>query len=224
MIEIITPINRSAYQDILSDMFRLRYDVLVKQWNWHLPEAKNNQDIDQFDTHDTVYIVRLSDARDRVLGCCRINPTTNRHMMQELFADACNLQPAPIAKDIAETSRFAVCPELSRSAYYKVLWEVLIGINEYCLVSGIKRISWFTNKAFYSALLRVFKAEPLGLPQYYKSDNDSYIPAVADVNVDTLRATRKHLKDAAQHVTYALMPITSQQLELQAQTIDQEAA
>ncbi|MEM6625109.1 MAG: acyl-homoserine-lactone synthase [Pseudomonadota bacterium] len=116
MIEIVTPGNRRCYAPLIEDMYRMRYDVVVKKWGWRVPGATPGRDKDQFDTDETVYILHLDEGRRKVLGCCRLNPTTGPTMLSDLFEDACDLQAVPRDRTIWEASRFVVSRDWPRAS------------------------------------------------------------------------------------------------------------
>jgi len=95
VIEIVLPENRARHKHLLDAMFRMRYDVVVKQWGWDVPGIEPGYDKDEFDTDQTVYMLYLSEAGDQVLGCCRFNPTSEPYMISELWPDHCDLQDMP---------------------------------------------------------------------------------------------------------------------------------
>lgn len=212
MIEIINAQNRDYYQHQLQDMFALRYSVIVDEWNWSLPEAQPGIDVDRFDKDDTVYVVRLDETRDRVLGCCRLNVADGNEMMAVLFSDACDLHPVPRCSRTLEASRFVIASDISHKLSYKVLWELCIGVNEYCVKAGIDHLSWFANAGFYSALGRVFDIQPLGRPKFYPHDKDTYIAAIAEISVETAEGLRRQLNNLEEQLTYMLTPLMTPEL------------
>lgn len=223
MIEIVTSENRHIYYSLIEDMYRMRYDVVVKKWGWKVAGATVGRDKDQFDTDDTVYILHLDPTRTIVTGCCRLNKTTGPNMLSELYADACDLQGVPSSNTIWEASRFVVSADLrSRQQYYDVMWRIGVGVNEYGLSAGIEQIAWYTGPSFYNTINRVMEIEPLGRPRFHEGDQETYIPALSTVNEASLIAMRERLSDPHERITFALAPIY--QISPKTQTIPQEAA
>ena len=199
---------RSAYAALLEDMFAMRYDVVVKQWGWNVPGIETGRDKDDFDTDETVYMLCLSEDRSQVLGCCRFNPTTSPYMISELWPEACDLQAPPSSPDAWETSRFVVSDRLgSREEYFDVMWRLGVGLAEYCMQAGIKKILWYTNPPFYNTINSIMKVEPLGRPKHHAEDDDTYIPAMGFVTSESVEAARAHLGNPAERITFALAPL-----------------
>jgi hypothetical protein len=86
---------------------------------------------------------------------------------------------------------------------------VAIGITEFCLQSGIKKLTWLTNQAFYNKAISVWDTRPLGLPRYYPDDDATYIAAVSDIDEKALKRQRDRLKNVRDHITYAYMPVSA---------------
>lgn len=210
MAEVINWRNRRFYTSILEDMFRMRYRVVVTEWGWKIPDAQDDRDVDQFDTDSTVYFVELDAARRRILACARLNPTTQPHMMTGLFADACDLQVIPQSPTCWECSRFVVDRNAfrDRDEERETRRRVGVGITEYCLSQGISQLSWFTHQAFYNEALKIWDTVPLGRPKYYPDDNAVYIPAVSEIDAQSLARQRRRLVDHSAEVTFELSPLT----------------
>lgn len=206
MFKIITAGNRDAYRDVLDDMFRMRYRIVVEEWGWEIPGIQKGYDKDQFDTDETVYIVVLADNGE-VVATSRMNPTTGPHMLSELFADYCDLQPYPVAGDVWECSRFVTDRSLMTDPVedFRIRCRLGLGLTVFCLDNGITRLSWLTHQKFYNLVQRVWKTEPLGLPKR-EGDNWAWIPAVSQIDKDTLDLQMDRYRDAEAIVAQYMAP------------------
>lgn len=182
MFRIITPAMRGQYRTALQAMHEMRYRVVVCEWGWDIPGVLVGYEADQFDTDETVYVIVQNDSGE-VVASARINPTTRPHMLSELFADCCDLQPWPVAEDVWECSRFVTERSKFRDPLedFQVRCQLGIGMTVYCIDQGIKRLSWLTHQKFYNHVLKVWKTEPLGLPRRDAGDW-AWIPAVSTVD------------------------------------------
>ena len=208
MIEIVLPENRARHKHLLDAMFRMRYDVVVKQWGWDVPGIEPGYDKDAFDTDQTVYMLYLSEAGDEVLGCCRFNPTSEPYMISELWPDHCDLQDMPKSSTSWETSRFVVTDKVSsKEEYIDIMWHLGVGLTEYCVAAGIDQIVWFTDYPFYATIRSIMDVEPLGRPRLFEADDKEYFPAVGAITQASVLAARANLKDPHKDVTFALAPI-----------------
>lgn len=206
MFKIITAGNRDAYKDVLDEMFRMRYRIVVDEWGWDIPGIQRGYDKDQFDTDETVYIVVLTDSGE-VVATSRMNPTTGPHMLSELFADYCDLQPYPVAGDVWECSRFVTDRSLMSDPVedFRVRCRLGLGLTVFCLDNGITRLSWLTHQKFYNLVQRVWKTEPLGLPKR-EGDNWAWIPAVSQIDKETLDLQMDRYRDAEAIVAQYMAP------------------
>lgn len=213
MAEVITPEARAVYKDVLDEMFRLRQRVVVDQWGWSIPGNNGVRDIDQFDTDHTVYIVEFDENRTELRACTRLNPTTRPHMMSELFADTCNLQPYPTGPAVWECSRFVTDKTRfsSKEEDFRTRARLGIGITEFCLSAGIGSLTWFTHQVFFNVVQIVWNTVPLGLAADYEGDDWQYIPAVSTIDEAALRRQRARLGAIDEVLTYAYAPIGASQ-------------
>ncbi len=81
-----------------------RYRVFVEHLGWELG-CPPEQEADQFDREDTVYVVSRTDEGD-INGCARLLPTSRPYLLQEVFPQLLNGAGPPAADDIWELSRF----------------------------------------------------------------------------------------------------------------------
>ena len=210
MTYVITPNNRTLYRAELDAMFKMRARV-VAELGWDVPGAIEGYDRDQFDREDTVYLLVMNDARDDVLACTRLNPTTGPHMMSEVFAHYCDLKPFPRDPGIWECSRYMIdrsrCS--SKDEQTKARKHLGLGLTEYCLSHGIRAISWLTHEYMYNLTQRVYDTRPLGLPKYEASDGANYIAAVSDINMEGWHRQMANLPPTQPHatlLTHTLLP------------------
>lgn len=185
MFKIITPDNCHQHSDLIDEMHKMRYRIVVGEWGWDIPGIEPGYDKDQFDTADTVYVIALT-AAGEVAGTSRLNPTVGPHMLSELFADYCDLQPYPVGRDVWECSRFVTDRSLATDPVdaFRVRCRLGLGLTAYCLDNHISRLSWLTHQKFFNLVQRVWQTEPLGLPKR-EGDNWAWIPAVSTIDEAT---------------------------------------
>lgn len=206
MFKIIRPESRSVCRGLIDAMHEMRYRVVVCEWGWDIPGVVVGYEADQFDADETVYVIVENDAGD-VVASARLNPTTRPHMMSELFADYCNLQPWPVGDEVWECSRFVT----ERSKFsdpvedFRVRCRLGLGLTVFCLDRGITRLSWLTHQKFYNLVQKVWKTEPLGLPR--RDDDDwAWIPAVSEIDEATLDRQLDRYRNAEAIVASYMAP------------------
>lgn len=191
MIEIITPCSHGARAASLDDMHRLRCRVAVEQWGWKIPGIAPGYDKDQFDTDRTVYLLAYAGAGDRLVGAARLNPTTEPHMLSEIFGDLCDLQAAPRDPAVYEFSRYVIDhAALSKEEQFRIRGRLSAAINEFCLRTGVSALSWFSYRSMYQRAVQMWETTPLGLPRHFPDDDQTYIAAVSQMTAEGLARLR----------------------------------
>lgn len=143
MIHIINRFNQHLYADTLDQMFRLRYQVFVEGRGWKALEQESGFDIDQFDTDDTVYFLKL-DEDEKILGGMRLVPTTRPTQLGTIFEKWCHFSAAPRTDDTWEWSRYFIADNKYRSkGGFPVFYELFFGILEYAVARNIKALTGF---------------------------------------------------------------------------------
>ena len=185
VFKIITPDNRAQNSALIDAMHEMRYRIVVGEWRWDIPGIAKGYDKDQFDTDDTVYVI-VRNRTGEVVGSSRLNPTIRPHMMSELFADYCDLQPYPVGRDVWECSRFVTDRSLMEDAVddFRVRSRLGLGLTAWSLDNKVSRLSWLTHQKFFNLVQRVWDTEPLGLPKR-EGDGWAWIPAVSRMDEAT---------------------------------------
>jgi len=143
MIHIINRFNQHLYADILDQMFQLRHKIFVEKKGWKALEQESEFDIDQFDTDDAVYFLKL-DKNDQILGGMRLVPTMRPTQLGTIFKEWCHFEPAPKAADVWEWSRYFIADNKHRSkAGYPVFYELFFAILEYAVAKKIVALTGF---------------------------------------------------------------------------------
>ncbi len=201
MFQIIKPDDRAANKALLKDMFENRYRVVVEQWGWTIPGIARGHDEDQFDTEDTIYSVVVDEDSGRVVGSSRLNPTTRPHMLSELFADYCDLQPYPELASVWECSRYVIDKTMFKDPVreFRHRAQIGIGLTQCCLDNDISELSWLTHKSFYNLVLAVWETEPLGLARR-GDDGSAWIAARSKIDAAALSRQLSRFNNAEEVV------------------------
>lgn len=206
MFRIISPGSRSQHAGLMQAMHEMRHRVVVCEWGWKIPGSHAGFEADQFDTDETAYVL-VQNEDGEVVACARLNPTTQPHMLSDLFADYCDLQPWPVGPDVWECSRFVTERSKFRDPVedFEVRCRLGIGLTVYCIDHGITRLSWLTHQKFYNLVQKVWRTEPLGLPR--RSEGDwAWIAAVSQIDLATLDRQLDRLRNAEAIVAAYMAP------------------
>jgi acyl homoserine lactone synthase len=90
-------------------MGRFRYEVLVNEEKWSLPDVDHSGRIefDQFDTADAIYVIAVS-SDGKVRGCARLAPTTQPNLLMNVFPALLTLGIECASAHMWELSRLVV--------------------------------------------------------------------------------------------------------------------
>lgn len=140
----------------LAAIYRLRHKVFYERLGWDVANA-NGYERDDYDQLDPVYLTIRNDDGE-LEGCWRLLPTTGPYMLKDLFSELLDGEPAPCDPAIWEISRFAVmptdCTYDSLAALHDITSSMLIGLLEFCLPTGIRRVVAASDVRFERILHR----------------------------------------------------------------------
>lgn len=196
MIQIITRDNSDQHADLLDDMFRRRYHVLVELMGWKIPGVQQGYDVDAFDTDHSIYLIDTHPETGDVIASLRFNPTTQPHLMSEVFPHQCEISGVPRGENIWEATRLVYDAERMNGDLFKqTRGRFGVAITEFAVHSGITGLTWLVSKRLYQSLARYWRIRPLGLPLYYEDDGDEYIAAIATMDENALAGMRERRGD-----------------------------
>ena len=139
MITILTNGDKEHSAELFDQMFRSRALVFHERLQWKVT-VKDGLETDRYDDEDPVYLLSLDEV-GRLQGSLRLLPTTGPTMLQNEFVDFFSDPVDVTAPTIWECTKFCILPQSStgsRKATALVSAELLIGLCEICLSSGIE--------------------------------------------------------------------------------------
>jgi acyl-homoserine lactone synthase len=188
-VHVITYANRHLYERELDEHHRIRHRIYVEELHWRgLTPRTDGREFDQFDTSEIVYLLGLENGK--VVGGLRLMPTTEPHLMSEVFPQFAEIRGVPRRPDVAEWTRIFVIPERREEhKASKVGSTVIASMIDYGLQEGLSGISVVMNTfwlpRFHSYGWRV---RPLGLPDVH--DDEWLVAVLIDVTPAALAGIR----------------------------------
>ncbi|WP_374575490.1 acyl-homoserine-lactone synthase [Phenylobacterium sp.] len=165
MVHAVLPETRDLYREALKAMHRDRKTVFVDRLGWDVPVVDGQYEIDQFDTVDAVYLLALDPVLREHLGSVRLLPTTEPHLLGEVFPELCEDGP-PTGPDIWEITRLLSAPRLEREPARKVLGRLKTALVEFALLYGVRQYVCMAHLQWLSQLIAIgWDTEPLGEPR-----------------------------------------------------------
>ena len=193
-IEIIDRHNRHLYEDVLADMWAMRYRV-SRQYNWSVPYKIRGEDKDDFDTEETIYLVLLNGAR-KVVGCSRLNDTSRPHLIDTVFPQYCDEDAIPRRPTVWEFSRlFADKTRTDLKGVVKTCYLLMSATAEFVLANDLEGVTWYTSMPNYSAALACWqRTRPIGKPALHEPDKVIYVPAYSPIDEEGLHLIKKRAR------------------------------
>jgi N-acyl-L-homoserine lactone synthetase len=142
MIRILTSADRLACGDLFDQMFRARAAVFHGRLGWSV-NVHQGMEYDRYDEEENPVYVVSTDGHGSHLGSLRLLPTTGETMLRNEFAGFFSEPVDVISSAVWECTRFCVhcpTPENARGAGQRVSSELMIGLCDLALSSGIKHI------------------------------------------------------------------------------------
>jgi acyl-homoserine lactone synthase len=167
MVIVLNGSERRRQPDYFDRLFRLRYQVFVKQRGWPLP-AVNSYEIDQYDDDDAVYFLDLDD-NDRIQGTVRMTPTIKSSLLADYFPHLVENGQSPRSADVYEATRYIVLPaQKSREALRLAKGRLLTVLLEWCLSKRLSHLQAVVDSGALSSFVDITpQTMPLGLPHPY---------------------------------------------------------
>jgi acyl-homoserine lactone synthase len=189
-VHIVTSANCRHYEDALEQSYRLRHRVYIQELRWRgLPPRDDERELDQFDTAEAVHLLYLEG--DKVMGGTRLMPTTEPHLLSEVFAHFASIRGVPRQPDIAEWTRFYVAPERREEhKASRVGSIVLASMIDYALQEGLSAVSALMNTFWLPRFLGYgWRVRPLGLPDVH--DGEWLVAGTIDISPPALAGIRR---------------------------------
>lgn len=181
--------NRHLYEAEFDEFLRRRHDYFVDRKGWR-PPSPDGRERDQFDTDAATYILGIEEGR--VVTSCRLIPTSEPHLVSEVFSDFCQFGSVPRRRDWAEWTRTFVATEQRGMGRRGTLTQICCAVMEYALEEGLSAVGGIQELYFLPQhkMLR-WNVRPMGLAR--EVNGEYYIVAYIDVNEEALENARRVL-------------------------------
>ncbi|MBL8544306.1 MAG: hypothetical protein JNJ63_10920 [Hyphomonadaceae bacterium] len=128
------------------EMHRQRKAVFIDQLGWRLEESAGLE-IDGYDSAGAVYLIEADAPRAPISVSARLLPTTQPHLLGEIFPQLCS-EPPPAGPAVWEATRFCPAPGTPNGAPRRaMLGRIIAGIMETGLLFGIEQVTFVASAA-----------------------------------------------------------------------------
>jgi acyl-homoserine lactone synthase len=188
MIHVITSANRHLYQQELLAHHRLRHEIYVVERKWENLARPDYLERDEFDGEAASYILAIDD--ERVVGGSRLIPTTEPHLLSEVFPYLAAVRGLPRGREIYEWTRMFVIKERREGRNMgRTAGTVICGVLEHCLDLGVTDLTALVEMWWLPRFHDMgWKLRPLGLPELISGEWSVAVQMPIDSR--TLESTR----------------------------------
>ncbi|MER8482601.1 acyl-homoserine-lactone synthase [Mesorhizobium sp. M1322] len=137
MAHVVNAHNKHLYENEFDEFLRRRHDFFVHQKHWR-PPSPDGRELDQFDTDAATYLLGIEDGR--VVTSARLIPTSEPHMVSEVFSHMCEKSGVPRRPDWAEWTRTFVVPDKRSTGLRGTLTQLCCAVMEYALDEGLSAV------------------------------------------------------------------------------------
>jgi acyl-homoserine lactone synthase len=189
VIYLVDRRNRSNYQDQIDEMYRVRHRIYVDGRGWSGLRRADGRERDEFDTEHAVYLLGL-DEEGTVTGGSRLVPTTQPHLMRDVFAHIVTRGEIPHDERIVEWTRYFLTQEpADRTKRRREAGMLLCAMFEYGLLTGLTHISLVCDTFFLPMMEEArWNVMPLGDPTAYREG--VCVAVIFEVSRAVLASTR----------------------------------
>ncbi|NTB87821.1 acyl-homoserine-lactone synthase [Agrobacterium tumefaciens] len=187
LVHVITSSNSALYANELSELFRIRHKIYVEEKGWREP-SPDGMECDQFDTEHAVHLVGIQDGR--IIAGSRFLPTTQPHLLSEIFPHLCTRPGVLRHERAAEWTRGFIIPEFREKAGLTIKAQFCAAVMEYCLNQGIEQIGGI-QEIYWLPLWKRFGWRVNVIGEAAEIDGVLCVPAYFEVSVDALEGVRR---------------------------------
>jgi acyl-homoserine lactone synthase len=186
-VHVVTAANQHLYAEEFDAYLLERHKIYAEEKQW-VPEVPSRRERDAFDTDRAVHLIGLEGGR--VIAGSRLVPTSEPHLLSEVFPHLCT-GDGPIRDErVAEWTRGFI-PRTSREgSNLRIHVQFCHAVMEYALsegitqLGGIQRTYWLTIWAKMNWNV-VIRGEPIEFA------DGPWIPAYFDVTPEALAGAAK---------------------------------
>lgn len=175
-----------------AELARYRYRIFVERLGWAIADgyAQGEHERDQFDSAQTIYIIRRNQA-NQICGCARLLPTDGPYLLKEIFPDLFTEGQLPSLPQVWELSRLAATRadggNESKEDVLDGVRAMMAAVVGFAASRGIERLVGVT----YVAMERLFRrlgihAHRAGAPQL--TDGKLIVACWIEIDATTKRA------------------------------------
>ena len=188
MIHVVTGANRRDYANELHSFFRIRYEIYVRERGWKEIDRPDGLERDQFDNETATYVLALDNGQ--IVGGSRLVPSTEPHLLSEVFPHLARVRGVPCGPDICEWTRMFVVKERREGRNLgRTAGSVICGVLEHCLAQGVSALTAIIEMFWLPRFHDMgWTIRPLGLPELISGEWS--VAVLMPIDESVLQSTR----------------------------------
>ena len=119
----------------MEKIWRFRHEQFVERLGWEALRKQDRREIDQFDHHQALHLALFK--KNDVVGYSRLLPTTEPHLLSDVYPQIMNGKTCPRSPTIFEWTRCAVPEHEILVNGIPASHVLMTGVMEFCLVAQI---------------------------------------------------------------------------------------
>jgi acyl-homoserine lactone synthase len=162
-VHVVASNNRDLYGPELDSFFAWRHRIYVGERGWRDP-SPDERERDQFDTEAAVYLLALEDGE--LVAGSRLIPTSEPHLLSEVFPQLGSVRGLPREPDVAEWTRMFVVPSRRDRSARGVTGQMCCAVMEYAYQEGLSELGG-VQEIYHLGRWEEYgwRVRPLGLPE-----------------------------------------------------------
>jgi acyl-homoserine lactone synthase len=185
-VHVVNALNKHLYSTEFREYLSRRHDVFVHQKGWR-PPASSGLELDQYDTDQATYLLGLEHGH--VVTGARLIPTSERHLVSDIFPHFCEATGVIRRTDVGEWTRTYVYGDTTDRGLRGTLTQLCCAVMEFALEEGLSAVGGIQETYFMPHHTRLrWRARPCGLAR--EVNGEWYVVAYIDVNEAALANVR----------------------------------
>jgi acyl-homoserine lactone synthase len=183
MLKAIIGARRAGTVGVMEQIWRFRHAQFVERLGWEDIRRADGREIDEFDTERAIHLPLLDD--EQVIGYSRLLPTTEPHLLSDIYPELMEGREWPRGQTIYEWTRCIAAENALPIEGVPASNVLVTAVVEYCLAASISALVVETHPKLVNLLISTgWEVMPLAAPA--KFQDHLIVPIIAKPSVKTL--------------------------------------
>lgn len=177
-VYVVTSTNSHLYEGELDAYFRERHRVYAEELGW-VGVSPDGLEKDPYDTEHAVHLIGIEEGQ--VVAGSRLVPTSQPHLLGDVFPHLCTLKGVVRDPRIAEWTRGFIPKRTREANNFRIHFQFCHAVMEYALDEGIVQVGGIQRTYWLNMWARMgWKVHIIGEPEMFA--DGPWVPAYFDVD------------------------------------------